>query len=146
MPTEDWSAALDTKQMVADLAAKKVVERKMVCYYQNYLITDEQAQALENTGAAHVATGASGGVPSCGNIAGIVGHDPNQPWMIMMPGPGNCWIETVEGNCTHCGCQARLHVKKLRSDVYPGDWGTLCDCGCRVDIPYGKVDAVLGLH
>jgi hypothetical protein len=93
-------------------------------------ITEEQAQALENTGAGHVVRG-------------------NNEGFFMMPGPGNCWIETVEGNCPHCGCMAKLHTKRNRDFTAPiesgWDWGTECTgCGCREDIPHGKVESVLG--
>lgn len=124
-------------------------------YFEGQLITEEQCKALENTGAAHVATGASGGDPNRLGDKGIVGHDPDRAWIVMMRGPGNCWIETVEGNCPSCGCAARLHEKKHRKPwpssrsaewSLPSSWdyGTLCPCGCTVDIPHGRPEAVLG--
>lgn len=77
-------------------------------------------------------------------------------YVVFLPGPGNCWIETVEGNCPHCGCMAKLHTKThrkpwpdSRSEEWslPSSWdyGTKCTgCGCRVDIPHGKVESILG--
>lgn len=127
----------------------------MVCYYKNIVVTEEQCKALENTGAAHVSHGASGGDPNRLDDKGIVGHDPNNAYVIMVDGPGNCWIETVEGNCPACSCPARFHTKnyrKLTDDPIkwsmPSSWdyGTLCTgCGgCTRDIPHGSVSAVLG--
>lgn len=113
-------------------------ERRYPVLHDMREITDEQVRALENTGAAHLAYG------SCW------GEDVAGPYMVFVPGPGNCWIETVEGNCPHCGCMAKLHVKRSRdfsaSIESAWDWGTLCTgCDdCRVDIPHGKVESVLG--
>jgi len=99
-------------------------------------ITEEQAVALENIGAAKMAAGSSG--------RGDLG-----PICLLVRGPGNGWIETVEGNCPHCGCMAKLHIKTHRGEppltLENYDWGTQCTgCGCRVDIPHGKVESILG--
>ena len=64
-------------------------------------ITENQARALERTGAAHVASGSTY-------------RETSVPYVVFLPGPGNCWIETVEGSCPQCGCMAKLHTKTYR--------------------------------
>jgi len=81
---------------------------ELAIYFEGRRISEEACRAMENTGAAHVAYGASGGYGS-GDRRDIPGHD-GGPYLVLARGPGNGWLETLEGNCPHCGCAARLHL------------------------------------
>lgn len=101
-----------TEARPGDPAPFLAAEPEMKTYFEGRQISDEAALALERTGAAHASWGSSGGHQHAPE-----GHD-GGPWLIMARGPGNSWLETLEGNCPHCGCPARAHLLNWDREVF----------------------------
>jgi hypothetical protein len=78
-------------------------------FFEGVQISDEKARQLEDTGQAHVSGGASGGRPPGFAYRGV----PEGPWVRLVPGPGNGWIEQQDGTCSECSRPWREHLRPL---------------------------------
>lgn len=78
-------------------------------FFEGAQISEEKAQWLEDTGQAHINSGASGGRPPQYSYRNI----PEGAWALLTTGPGNSWIEKQPGECPDCHRPWKEHLKPV---------------------------------